>query len=185
MVDSNREIEDRIRQLFAAGDETLPGPSPFLDTRVLARLRENAQRATLRRWRRWAIVSPLAAAALVLSIFLYRPAEFQAPVNTSVLIRVEVEELRGSAISYAEIELPDGVIFYSERYPELAGEREIRLAWFDRYEEDSLPIVVRASKPGLKRVKLRFLDQDETVLEERQLEIDFRAPLEHSGFFVS
>ena len=185
MVDSNREIEDRIRQLFAAGDGALPEPSPFLETRILARLTENAHRAKLRRWRRWAILSPLAAGALVLSIFVYRPAEFQAPVNTSILIRVEVEELRGSAIAYAEVELPDDVTFYSEKYPELTEEREIRLAWLDRYEKDSLPIVVRASTPGLKRVKLRFLDQNETVLEERQLEIDFRAPLEHGDFSVS
>lgn len=184
-MDSNREIEDRVRQLFDAGDEALPEPSPFLKTRILARLTENEHRAKLRRWKRWAILSPLAAGALVLSIFLYRPAEFQAPANTSILIRVEVEELRGSTIAYAEVELLDDVTFYSEKYPELADERELRLAWLDRYEEDSLPIVVRASTPGLKRVKLRFLDQDETVLEERQLEIDFRAPLKHSGLFVS
>ena len=185
MVDSNREIEDRIRQLFDAGDEALPEPSPFLKTRILARLTENAEQAKLRRWRRWAILSPLAAAALVLAILVYRPAEFQAPVNTSVLIRVAVEELRGDAIAFAEIELPDDVTFYSEKYPELIEEREIRVTWLDQYEKDALPIVVRASTPGLKRVKLRFLDQNEAVLEERQLEIDFRAPLEHSGFSVS
>jgi hypothetical protein len=185
MVDSNREIEDRIRQLFDAGDEALPGPSPFLETRILARLTENEHRARLRRWKRWAILSPLVAAALALAVFVYLPAEFQAPVNTSIVIRVEVEELRGSAVAYAEVELPDDVTFYSEKYPELTEEREIRLAWLGRYEEDSLPIVVRASTPGLKRVKLRFLDQNETVLEERELEIDFRAPLKHGGFFVS
>jgi hypothetical protein len=77
------------------------------------------------------------------------------------------------------------VTFYSEKYPEIAEEREIRLAWIDRYGEDSLPVVVRASTPGLKRVKLRLLDQNETVLEERQLEIDFRAPLEHGEIPVS
>lgn len=185
MVDSNREIEDRIRQLFDSGDEALPEPSPFLETRILARLTQNAHRAKLRSWRRWAILSPLVAGALVLAIFLYRPVEFQAPVNTSILIRVEVEELQESAIAYAEVELPDDVTFYSEKYPELTEEREIRLAWLERYEKDSLPIVVRASTPGLKRVKLRFLDQNETVLEERQLEIDFRAPLEHGRSSVS
>jgi len=185
MVDSNRDIEDRIRQLFSAGDEELPEPSPFLETRIRAQLRENATRAKLRRWRRWAILSPLAAAALVLSIFVYRPAELRAPVNTSILVRVEVAELRGSAIAYAEIELPDDVTFYSEKYPNLHEERALRLAWLERYEKDALPIVVRSSTPGLKRVKLRFLDQNETVLEERQLEIDFQAPLKHGGFSVS
>jgi len=64
-------------------------------------------------------------------------------------------------------------------------EREIRLAWIDRYEEEALPIVVRASTPGLKRVKLRFLDRNEAVLEERELEIDFRAPVKRGGFTVS
>jgi hypothetical protein len=165
MVDLNDDIENRIRQLFSAGDEALPEPSPFLKTRILAQLKENATRAKLRRWKRWAILSPLAAAALVVSIFVYRPAELRAPVNTSILIRVEVEELRGSVIAYAEVELPDDVTFYSEKYPELHEEREIRT--------------------GLKRVKLRFLDQNEVVLEERQLEIEFHAPLKHSGFSVS
>ena len=185
MLDSNDDIENRIRQLFSAADEALPEPSPFLETRIRAQLEENATRAKLRRWRRWAILSPLAAAALVLSIFVYRPAELRAPVNTSIVIRVEVEELRGSAIAYAEVELPDDVTFYSEKYPDLHRERELRLAWLDRYEKDALPIVVRSSTPGLKRVELRFLDQNGTVLEERQLEIDFQAPLEHGEFSVS
>ena len=98
---------------------------------------------------------------------------------------MEVAELRGSAIAYAEIELPDDVTFYSEKYPDLHEERGLRLAWLERYEKDALPIVVRSSTPGLKRVELRFLDQNGTVLEERQLEIDFRASLKQGGFFVS
>lgn len=184
MLDSDHEIDDRIRRLFDAADEALPEPSPFLKTRILASLMEAETRATLRRWRRWAILSPLAAAALVLCILVYRPAEFRAPVNTNILIRVEVEELRGSAVAYAEIELPDGVTFYSEKYPELKKARAIRLAWLDGYEADTLPIVVQASMPGLKPVKFRFLDRDGALLEERTLRIDFRNPLKHGGFSV-
>jgi len=185
VIDSNNEDEGRIRQLFRAADEDLSGPDPLLKTRILAHLEEAAIRAKLRRWRRWAILSPLAAALLLAVIFAQRPAAFEAQVNTAVLIRVEVKELQGSDIAYAEIELADDVTFYSKTYPELEEEREIRLAWINRYEEDALPIVVQASRPGLKRVKLRFLDRNGAVLEERELKIDFRAPLKHGGFTVS
>ena len=191
MIDVKNDDEGRIRRLFRAADERLAadeelsGPDSLLKTRILAHLEEAAIQAKLRRWRRWAILSPLAAALLLVAIFAQRPAAFEAQVNTAVLIRVEVEELRGSDIAYAEIELVDDVTFYSKSYPELGEEREIRLAWIDRYEKDALPIVVQASKPGLKRVKLRFLDRNDAVLEERELKIDFRAPLEHGAFTVS
>ena len=185
MVDSNNDDEGRIRQIFRVADEELSGPDPLLKRRILAHLEEAAIQAKLRRWRRWAILSPLAAALLLLVIFAQRPGAFEAQVNTAVLIRVEVEELRGSDIAYAEIELADDVSFYSKTYPELEGEREIRLAWIDRYEKDALPIVVQASRPGLKRVKLRFLDRNDAVLEERELKIDFRVPLKQGAFTIS
>ncbi len=181
MVDSNDEDEVLIRRLFRAADEGLSAPDPSLERRILAQLEEAAIRAKLRRWRRWAILSPLAAALLLVAVFAQRPAAFEAPVNTAVLIRVEVEELRGSDIAYVEVELADDVAFYSQRYPGLDEEREVRLAWIETYRKDALPIVVQASTPGLKRVKLRFLDRNEIVLEERELKIDFRAPLEHGG----
>ena len=185
MVDSNDKNEDRIRQLFRAADEGLPEPNPFLKTRILAHLKEEATRAKLRRWRRWAILSSLTAAALLVVVFTQRPAAFEAQVNTAVLIRFEVKELPGSDIAYAEVELPDDVTFYSKRYPALEEAREIRLAWTDRYEKEALPIVVQASRPGLKRIKLRFLDRNDALLEERELKIDFRAPFKHTGFTVS
>jgi len=185
VVDSNDENEDRIRQLFRTADEGLPEPSPSLETRILAHLKQEATRAKLRRWRRWAILSPVAAAVVLLVVFAQRPPLLEAPVNTAVLIRVEVRELRGSDIAYAEVELADDVTFYSKRYPELEQEREIRLAWTDRYEKEALPIVVQASRPGIKEVKLRFLDRNDVVLEERALKIDFRAPLKHGSFGVS
>jgi hypothetical protein len=185
VVDSSNEDEGRIRQIFRAADEGLPEPNPFLEKRILAHLEEATARARLRRWRRWAILSPLAAALLLVVVFAQRPAVFEAQVDTAVLIRVEVEELRGSDIAHAEVELADDVIFYSKRYPELGEEREVRLTWVDRYEKDALPIVVQARRPGLKRVKLRFLDRSGAVLEERELKIHFRAPLKHGGFTLS
>jgi len=185
VVDSNNEDEGLIRQLFRAADEGLPAPDPSLKRRILAHLEEAETRTKLRRWRRWAILSPLAAALILVAVFAQRPAAFEAQVNTAVLIRVEVEELQASEIAYVEVELADDVTFYSKRYPELDAEREVRLAWIEPYQEDALPIVVRASRPGLKRVKLRFLDRNDAVLEERELKIDLRAPLKHGGFTLS
>jgi len=185
VVDSNERNEDPVRKLFRGAEDGLPEPSPLLEARVLAELRENAARVKLRRWRRWAILSPVAAAVLVLVVLAQRPAVLEAPVDTAVLIRVEVQELSGSDIAYADVELGEDVTFYSKKYPELAEEREIRLAWSDRYEDDVLPIVVQASRPGLKRIKLRFLDRNDAVLEERELTIDFRPRLKHGAFGVS
>jgi hypothetical protein len=185
VVDSNDEAEGLIRQLFRAADQGLPAPDPSLRRRILAHLEEVETRAKLRRWRRWAILSPLAAALVLVAVFVQRPAAFEARVDTAVLIRVEVEELQASDIAYVEVELADDVTFYSNRHPGLDEKREIRLAWIEPYQEDALPIVVRASTPGLKRVKLRFLDRNDSVLEERELKIDFRTPLKHGGFTLS
>jgi len=60
MIDPDHENEDRIRQPFRAADGSPPGPSPFLETPILAH------------------PSPLAAAALLPVVFAPRPAELRA-----------------------------------------------------------------------------------------------------------
>jgi len=61
----------------------------LLKRRILAHLEEAAARAKLRRWKRWAILSPLAAALLLVVVFAQRPAAFETQVNTGLAVGKE------------------------------------------------------------------------------------------------
>ena len=107
MVDSNDQDDGRIQQLFRAVDEGLSASDPLLKEHILAHLEEAGTRAKLRRCRRWAIQSLLAGALLLVAVFAQRPAAFEARVDTAALIRVEVEELPVSGITYVKVDLAD------------------------------------------------------------------------------
>ena len=61
-------------------------------------------------------------------------------------------------MKFAMIELPAGVYFYSERYPDLEGLRTVTLAWNDTMDVSHLPVVVQAKEAGAKKIYDQFYD---------------------------
>ncbi len=181
----DREGQD-IRNLFSEAEESLQGPTPYMRTRILANLREGRANQRTLLWKRLAFSSPIVSAIVLAVVFLNgsEPA-FRASVNEKVLVKVEVQGMKEMPVSFAEIELPSNVFFYSEKYPELASQKQIRLAWSYVQEMGSLPIVIQSRDAGIKPVKVRFLDHDLKLVKEREIAIQFEALVKHgsSAFF--
>jgi len=149
-----------------------------MKTRILAELRERQGKRKLNFWKALAFASPALSLALVAGFWyagLQNSANYSAHVGDHVLVRVEVEQLKDQGVRFAEIELPAGVSFYSERYPELKERRTVVLAWNDQMDVSHLPVVIQSQAAGAKQIKIRFQDSEHHTVKERQVTIRFSA----------
>ncbi len=171
----NKEEHDKLQRLFAQASAVPLDPPPFLATRAAA------HGAAMHRSRRqlffWRFLSAgLASAFAIAFVFAsYGPSSHSnrlaASVNKPHVVMVKVQEL--PSLAAAEIELPEGVYFYSESIPGLKERRELKLAWAPG-AKPYLPFVVTGDSEGMRQVTVRLRDSDGKVLEERKIEILFR-----------
>jgi hypothetical protein len=177
--EADEELAQRSRALLAATDPGLQAP-PFLKTRVLAHWREKEARArNLRWWQRVAATSLALSLSLVLWVTLRSGSSvqsFQATANQPVAVKVEMHELKMAEVAQVEIELPEGVQFFSLKYPDLQSHRKLSLAWNPTLDSASLPFVIQSSLVGKRAVKVRFLNGKNELVTERTLEIEFVEP---------
>jgi hypothetical protein len=184
---AERDLEVATRAVLGRlREERITAPA-FLDTRVLARVQ-----ATLRErreghrgllfWKALALSSLLLAVAIG-SHDLIRGhgeqiAHFNAPARKAMLVNVEVQPLETARIAYAEIDLPEGVGFYSTSHPELVTQRRLVLNWAARDRAISrFPFAILSNVAGLKKVHVRFRDSDDNLVEERSYQIQFTGPV--------
>jgi hypothetical protein len=177
-MDSESQNIERIATLLRKARDEAPEPSPFLKTRVLARLRattlEQEQKTRLRFWKSIALLGPALSAAAVFVFLAFPRAEFHAQVNSPVAVRVQIDQApRGEMIAFAEIELPAGVHFYSSRFAELRDQRTLFVAWDSKAERRHLPIAVQSDSTGTKKIRVKLLDSGRHLVEVREITIRF------------
>jgi hypothetical protein len=177
-TDPDTQTQINVKRILAEARRAAPEPPPYLKTRVLAELRSRQQDSRLRVWKFFAIASGAFSVLIVSSLALMssrtsQDGSYVAQVNDHVLIRVEVEKLQGQGVKFAEVELPPGVTFYSERYPELKDLRSVTLAWNEKMDVSRLPVVIQSSETGSKKIRIRFLGSDHSLVKEQQVTIKF------------
>lgn len=95
-------------------------------------------------------------------------------VQQNYVIQIDLGGERLKDARLAEVELPDGVHFVSKSHPEVAELREMRLPISEaQMERSRLPFVVSSELSGRKELKLRILDDQGTVIQEKILSVNF------------
>jgi hypothetical protein len=165
----DNKVPPELKQVFD-GLRALPiEADPYLDTRVLAQLRERKRSGhSLAWWRRLAIgssaVSAVALALLV--VWFVRGTTYEAFVDQPFVVRIELKDLNQDKIAKARIELPEGVYFDIEQYPELKDQKTLTLHWTKR-DSEVFPFVLSATEAGVKTVKVKFFNDRDDVVAER------------------
>jgi hypothetical protein len=169
--DENKRLVDLV---FNEARQMDLHPSPYMKTRILAELRDRKSRKqSVNLWKRVAAGCFAMALGLLIWTSTMKSTAFEAVVNQPYVVRVEMAELQTELIAGAEIELPDGVYFYSEAYPELKEKRNLDLAWNGNLNKPVLPFVINGEHKGIKEVKVKFFDRERKVIAERALKIAF------------
>lgn len=175
MSDFDQNAEKRVKQIFEDAEKISLSPTPYLKTRILAEVRSSELEANGKSWKRWAIVSPVAVAVILLITFLLWTPAFKVSINQHVLVKVEVKQIKDLKVAYAEIELPEGVAFYSDRYPEMNSQRILTLGWSPSPAKSHLPFIIQSSTPGTKTIRVKFFDESRTLVIEKSLKISFKS----------
>lgn len=156
--------------------------SPFLKTRVMARIQENEKsKREVWIWR-WLAASSLALCAAVVMWHVQSVKTNSAmladafSVQQNYIIQIDLGGERLKDARVAEVELPSGVHFVSKTHPEVAEMRNMRLPISEAQAQRSrLPFVVSSESSGRKELKLRIFDEVGTVIQERILSVNFVA----------
>ena len=151
---------------------------PFRKSRILAQLegRKKASREVLF----WRLIAGVATCACIALVAFNSRSLFSSEGNESLyamkpyVIHVDFgnEKLTGAMI--AEVELPDGVKFFSKAHPEVSKLTSMRMDIPDVIEGRSrLPFVVTADRPGIAHLKIRIMDENNQLVRERVISVNF------------
>lgn len=175
-------LESESRSAFQSMRNAELEPSPFMKSRILARLEEKKSVGWREAWSNawvWRAVSAVAITACAVLIITRtqdttNSNQGQVYALQPYVIHLDLggEGLRDAQI--AEVELPDGVKFVSKAHPEISELRKLQLPVPDSSTGRSrLPFVVRADRVGVQDLKLKILNEKNEVIEERVLSVNF------------
>ena len=172
---SQKQFEKTEMQSMAIFQSVNPSVNcpAFLKTRVLSHLKvQDRLKDKLRFWQRVGALSSIALMVVLGIVFFYeKPLPvYQATADEPFVVKIEVSPNYKEQIEYARIELPNGVSFYSNRYPELSEKRSLELAW---QGSEDFPFVIKSSLVGTQKVKVKFFGKDSKIIFERELNIRF------------
>jgi len=179
MMTSKPEAENNpiVEAAFQKARRIPISPPPFLETRVLAGLRERQHKSRkLVFWQTIAVFSAAFSLFVVSRDWLRSTRElapYRAQIQQATLVSVEVQPLESSQIAFAEIDLPEGVTFFSKAHPELAGQRNLTIPWSPETGKSRFPFAIRGDNTGIQTVYVRFRDNQGTLLVEKALNIRF------------
>lgn len=184
MSDANDKLSPEMQKVFEGLRQLPLEADPYLESRVLAQLRERrGQGKQLLRWKRLAIgASAFSVLAVALLVFrLTGETTYEAFVDRPFVVRIELKSLNQDKIAKAKIELPPGVHFDLEDYPDLKDQSELTLHWTRQEGAGVFPFVLSATEPGSKTVRVKFFDEHDGLVAERVFQLKLRPPEPKSG----
>ncbi|HLE10358.1 MAG: hypothetical protein A2504_04325 [Bdellovibrionales bacterium RIFOXYD12_FULL_39_22] len=173
---NNENIENMVKAVFEEernSDAILP--PPYMKTRILARFREKKQKTggVLMLWKQIALSGAALAIVIVFGLRFFADDFIRANLNTPLAVKVEIGELKKANVAYAEIVLPDGVVFYSKKFPELNKESSLVLDWEVAVRNGHLPFIIEGIGEGNKVIVLKFYDLSNRLIAEKTLKVSF------------
>jgi len=174
-------LATQVRRFLKPLKDELPEVSPYLKTRVLARVREAAPARSYGLSFRLAFGSLMSVALMVTGAsYINRVTHrvsapnFVAMAQKPTVVKMDLNDLK-LGTSHAQVELSDGVHFYSQKFPELRNRNQLDIDWTNQAAPESLPIVVRAEAGGNQFVRVKFFNDQDQLVSERVLKIQFQA----------
>ncbi len=171
-MSQSRDDQNQVAEILKTLKSVELNPSPYMKTRVLAHVRERAHARKVRIWKWFGILSPIASMMIVAGFFYLTQPNFKAEINQPILVSVEVKQVNTLHAELAEISLPDGVFFYSKKYPELKEKRTLTVS-AEAFANGSLPLVIKSENTGKKSIKVQFKDNNNQIIGEKVIQIKF------------
>ncbi len=178
---SDHDAEKLVLSVFKRDHKVIYEPSPEVLAHTMTQV-SKAKRKNPQHRNQYRSVMAFASASLAVAVIVTLSLtntknsipSFNASTNQVVKITVQMEALPEAQIASVEISLPDGVKFYSNKYPELMEKQKLELAFDEDLKKAQLPFFIKADKSGHREVKVRFLDSNHNLVAERSYNFDFK-----------
>lgn len=171
---SNRDLEKQSQEIFRKGMKEIP-LSPFAAQRVMHILHSEEKRArqTSFWWKIFAVASGGVGVVTSVILFMATP-QLSAIMGVPILMEVSLRSADSYEIAMTEIQLPPGVTFYSQIYPELNKQKKLQVPTKLTGTQYQLPVVIRSQIEGAKEILVRFMDANGRLVEEKKINIYFK-----------
>jgi hypothetical protein len=157
-------------------------PSPFLRTRILARVRENkVQKVSF--FKKYFLQTAFGTAmGFVLAFVLFQKMNSQSPTEIATyltgqayVIRMDIRPYKESEIAYAEILLNDeNIEFTSSQHSEISQQKKLIVSWESVVQKQFLPIVIKGTKSGPSIVIVNFYDIENKLVNSQNVNLQFK-----------
>lgn len=167
----NNKIEQKLGDLFQGLRESKGSPSPFLKTRILARVEENRRNNKLLFFYK-SVTGFCLAILLVITINSQFSTESML-IGKNYVVNVDLKEVSETNISFAKIILPKNIVFVSKNNPSLSSKRELSIDWEYLAQNRRLPIVIQGIQSGKMVVEVRFYDKKNKLIRTKKVKLNF------------
>lgn len=172
--ENNSTDMNEIRAIFSEAAHIEDLSSPYLATRVLAQVASKNRES--KRLLFWKVLSGFSlSVSLGLALFIsQRPASNGiANVAQAYVIHVDFNQDDSLRVAQAEVELPEGVHFSSNR-PEVRALRSMKIPFKVNAEgKYKLPFVVASDLTGTQVLKVRLFDLENNLVKSKEMKIKF------------
>lgn len=166
--------DKQIKDLFERVKSAELGPSPYLKTRVLARMSEPAQKG----FNFWKALSFASLAAVFILGFvslqlLRQQRKSDGITQQAYVIHIDFNQSDKNMVAQAEVELPEHVHFVSSN-KDIRDERTLTLPVDVKVlGRGKLPFVVASDVSGEKSIRVRLLNEKNELVREQVLKLTF------------
>ncbi len=181
MERDDEQAEKATKKILGAAHAVKYEGPANLENRVLYTLlreRESKPRFSLTAWFNVGLAT---ACSILIGFFVIQNASNKsfsvAGLDRPLLIRVEIpteQDLsKSEATFFAMVELPEGMEFYSGRFPEIRNQRSLRVDLASLSEKD-FPVLVKGTSLGKREVTVRFFDQSQRQIAVQKVKLWFQ-----------
>jgi hypothetical protein len=152
--------------LFTRLGEVELEASPYTSTRVMARYDElQRQNKRLVWWRSLALGSSMAlivftVTTLIVPQFFNSKHLASGVIDQAFSLHVDTDPAIAERTEYALVELPEGLAFYSDKFPEVASRKSLMIPRAVMENAESIPLTLKGSRKGDQRVFVTYYDSE-------------------------
>ncbi len=175
-MDAMDTTEQEIKQLFQKDRKTIFEPSSQTLAHVLRAIHSQPElkkaKSKTAIWMASATLSLAIVAGLAWTVINQGHA---AQLGSHVMVRMDFQNMgKSSDIIKGEIELPNGVEFYSQQFPEIKDQRKLEFDAEGVFAQGQFPFLVRTTEKGVQEIKVKFYNSQNQVVAERSYKINVK-----------
>lgn len=174
--DPKDQLKSEMDALLAPAKRVQARPQPFHLAKLKRDVSSSSPKSSLHFWKYFALGN--FACLLLVTTLLFKshfspsdPLAHKVKVNEAYIVKFDLQPMRTLQAQLVEIELPEGIVFYSQANPSVADKRSIYISIDVLEQMKALPIAFRGQEKGEREIAIRFLDEAKNLIDKKTVKV--------------